>query len=250
MISLIDGDLISFRCAASAEEEPESIALLRTDKLIRDILEATKAESYQCFLTGSNNFRKEINPEYKANRKDKPLPKHLNACREFLVVEWKSKVTDGIEADDALGIQQELYNRVNHSMLLENQLVGCKQTVICSLDKDLLQIPGMHYQWPIYNREGMFHNVLYLDGLKHFYKQMLIGDVSDNIKGVDGIGKVKASKLVDNCETEEEMMEIVCGLYKDPDRFQINADCLWIMRNENEQWSDRCNRNQRYRRNN
>lgn len=221
MLALIDSDLVAFRCAASAENEPEDIAILRVDKLMRDILEAVEAEEYLAFLTGPGNFRKQINPEYKANRKDTPPPKHLGICRHFLVRDWNAQVTKEIEADDALGIHQT------------------NETVICSLDKDMLQVPGMHYQWPIYNREGRFHQVFELDGLKTFYKQMLIGDVSDNVKGVAGIGKVRAAKLIDHLTTEKEMFNTVCGLYNDADRFQTNLDCLWIMRNKDEQFTDR-----------
>lgn len=188
---------------------------------MQDIIQTVNAEQYMCFLTGKDNFRKEINPEYKAHRKNIPAPKWLQDCREYLVIDWKAKVTDGIEADDALGINQT------------------EETIICSLDKDLLQIPGLHYQWPIYNREGAFHTINELEGFKNFYKQMLIGDVSDNIRGVDKIGKVRAAKLIDPCETEEEMMKIVCDLYDNPDRMQINADCLWIMREEGVKFTDR-----------
>lgn len=221
MIALIDGDLVAFRCAASAENENLPIALLRVEKLMQDIIQAVNADNYMCFLTGKENFRKQINPEYKAHRKDIPAPKWLQDCREYLVVEWKSKVSDGIEADDELGIQQT------------------KETVICSLDKDLLQVPGFHYQWPIYNREGMFHTITELEGLKHFYKQMLIGDVSDNVRGVDKIGKVKAAKIIDVLDNEYDMYQAVCQLYKDHERFDMNANCLWIMREEGIKFTDR-----------
>lgn len=238
MLALIDSDLVAFRCAASAENEPEDIAILRVDKLMRDILEAVEAEEYLAFLTGPGNFRKQINPEYKANRKDQPLPIHLKACKDFLIQEWNAQATEGVEADDALGIEQWKYC----SLPIDdfgNTHPDFKHTVICSLDKDMLQVPGMHYQWPIYNREGRFHQVFELDGLKTFYRQMLEGDTSDNVKGVTGIGKVKAAKLIDHLTTEKEMFNTVCKLYNDADRFQMNLDCLWIMRNPNEQFTDR-----------
>ena len=217
MISLIDADIVCFRVAAASENDPEDIAILRVDKLMRDVLEATQSSEYLAFLTGSNNFRKQINPEYKAHRKDKPLPKYLGVCREFLVTEWKATVSDGCEADDLLGIHQT------------------ENSILCSIDKDLLQIPGKHYNFV----KQEFQNVTYEEGIKFFWKQMLIGDVSDNLFGVAGIGKVKASKLLDHLTSEEEMQNVVCKLYNNPDRFQTNADCFWIWRNENEQWSDR-----------
>jgi 5'-3' exonuclease len=107
VISLIDADLIAFRCAASAEHDPSDIAEIRVNELMQRILYETNATDYIGFLTGSNNFRYELYPQYKANRKDKPRPTHLDVCKELLVKQWKCKVTDGIEADDALGIEQD-----------------------------------------------------------------------------------------------------------------------------------------------
>lgn len=216
MIALIDSDLVAFRCAASAESEPEEIAILRVDKLMRDILQATEAESYLSFLTGPGNFRKQINPEYKANRKDKPLPIHLQSCRSFLIETWNTQVTEGYEADDALGMYQY------KGRFAEDD------TVICSLDKDLKMIPGYHYNWV----KGEFDTVTTLDGIRHFWKQMLIGDKADNINGVAKIGPVKAGKLLDHVTDPKEMFWIVSDLYDSSERFWINADCLWIWRDK------------------
>lgn len=103
-------------------------------------------------------------------------------------------------------------------------------------------IPGMHYSWPIVRkgvvvREGKIYEVSEIEGLRSFYRSLLVGDRTDNIFGVDGIGPVKASKMIDNLETEEEMFEKVAELYQgDMDRLLVNGKCLWIMREENKQW--------------
>lgn len=216
---LIDSDLVAFRCAASVEPHgEEDVALLRADKLMRDLLTNTDSEDYIAFLTGANNFRKKINLEYKANRKDKEPPRWLQSCRQFLVSEWKAIISDGCEADDLLGIAQT------------------EETRIASLDKDLKMIPGNHFNW-LHNE---YSYVSELDGIKHFYKQMIIGDKSDNIFGVMGLGPVKASKHIDSLTDEQDMLEIVWSLYnEDPTRFLMNAQCLWIMQNEGETWLHR-----------
>lgn len=233
----IDADLVAFRCAASVERSisveeianlpPETwtedtqnrqeIALLRVDKLMRDLLANTEVDSYNAFLTGKDNFRKKVNPNYKANRKDKEPPRFLQQCRQFLVEEWKAVVSDKCEADDLLGINQ------------------AESTIIATLDKDLDTVAGQHFNW----LKNTLYNVAPLDAIKHFYKQMLIGDRSDNIFGVDGIGPVKASKLIDVLDTEDEMIDVVARLYNDPKRFIMNAQCLWIMQNEGETWVNR-----------
>lgn len=224
MQSLIDGDIVVYSTAASAENDPVEVAYMRIDQMMHSILDTTKASSYRVFLSGGNNFRQEIYPDYKANRKDIVDPRWRAACKEYLVREWKAEVTDGCEADDALGINQTI------------------DTIIATIDKDLDMVPGMHYSWPILRngevvREGRIYEVSELEGIRSFYRSLLVGDRTDNIFGVVGIGKVKAAKLIDSLESEEEMFTCVADLYdNDMSRLLINGKCLWIQREENKQW--------------
>lgn len=215
--ALIDGDLVAYISAASCtEDDGQHIALLRVEDRMRKILTHTNCSSYKVFVSGGSNFRYELYPEYKANRTaDDPI--HRKACHQFLLDEWKGEETDGYEADDALGCFQR------------------EDTIICSLDKDLRMIPGKHFSWEISRkgviiREPEFVEVSYMDGIKHFYKQLIIGDTSDNIFGVKGLGKAKAAKLIDPLDKESDMNTLVKKLYDNAERFVMNADCLWIWR--------------------
>lgn len=212
--ALIDGDISAYRCAAVSEDTDEEICILRLDKQIRDILYSTDASHYKIFLTGSNNFRKVVYPEYKANRKDKPLPKWLNACREYLVTTWQATVSDGCEADDLLGANQT------------------EDTVIVSIDKDLLQIPGRHFNFV--KMEEFFQTPM--GGIRHFYEQLLKGDRSDNVPGVDGIGEKKAARFLEGCETEQEMFDICRSIYNNDELMSTYGKCLWIWRKEGDIW--------------
>ena len=237
MQALIDGDIVVYSNAASAELDPVEVAYMRIDQMMHSILDTTGSDTFRVFLSGSNNFRHEIYPEYKANRKDMVDPRWRSACKEYLVREWAAEVTDGYEADDALGINQDKAGHTNkwHE--------GEYSTIIATVDKDLDMIPGMHYSWPIVRkgnvvREGRIYEVSEIEGLRSFYRSLLVGDRTDNIFGVDGIGKVKAAQMIDNLETEEEMFERVAELYQgDMDRLRINGDCLWIQRQEHQRWS-------------
>ena len=225
-IALIDGDAVIFRCAASVpDEEPLDYATRRVDELLQKIIGEVQAGEYRLFIKSDFNFRYKINPEYKANRRNLQPPGHLQGCREFVINEWKAEFESGIEADDLLGINQT------------------DETIICGIDKDLLMVPGNHYSWelvhPRWTRPASFKTVTFEDGMKTFYKQMLIGDPSDNIFGMKGIGVVKAGKLIDHLETEQEIFDLVYDLYDNPERFVMNAQCLWIMQNRNETWVDR-----------
>lgn len=224
--ALIDGDAVIFRCAASVQEEDaEHIAIQRTNDLLQKIIGEVQAGSYRLFIKSDSNFRHTINPQYKANRRNQVIPVHLAACREFVIKEWNAEFESGIEADDLLGINQT------------------DETIICGIDKDLLMVPGNHYSWELvsslWTRPASFKTVDYETGVKTFYKQMLIGDASDNIFGMKGIGVVKAGKILDHLETEQELFDTVYNLYNDPDRFVMNAQCLWIMQNKDETWVER-----------
>lgn len=230
---LIDGDIVAYRCSASVEpskkygpveftEEENNrdweIAIVRVDILMRELLHTTQSESYKCFVSGKNNFRYKVYPDYKGNRKDTVDPRFRADCKAFLIQEWNAIPSTGMEADDLLGISQT------------------EDTIIASIDKDLLMIPGWHYNWV---RDEKTYTTP-LDGLRYMYKQMLIGDKADNIFGVSGIGPVKASKLIDDLETEEEMIEVVFDLYnQDAKRFVQNATCLWILQEEGITWVHR-----------
>lgn len=218
MIATIDGDLIAYRCAATAEHDDDWIATSRMDKLMDDILRTTHADTYKLFISGGVNFRYSIFPEYKANR-TQPKPRWLQMCKDYLVKEWEGVYTDGIEADDALAMNQT------------------EDTIICANDKDMLQVPGKHYNFV----KDLFLDVTPLDGLKSFYRNMMIGDTSDNIRGVDRIGKARAAKLIDPQDNEQDMFDIVREQYNDDERMLMNGKLMHLWRFEGDIWSNATN---------
>jgi 5'-3' exonuclease len=226
--ALIDGDIVAYRTAASCEKqgvlvETQEVALLRAEELIRRILQETDSDTYKVFLTGSDNYRYQYNPQYKANRKDVPRPAHLQAVREYLCTEWGASVEDGQEADDAMGIYQ----------------MANKDTIICSIDKDLLMIPGEHYDFVKSIRRDVYN----IPAMRHFYWQLIMGDRTDNIFGFDGIARQKVPKKLEhvmeeleNYDDELDMFNFVRGLYNNDEQLLANGICLWIRRNEGEIW--------------
>lgn len=230
MLCLLDADIVAYRCAASSENESLDIAIHRVGELVRRILHDVGATEYEAYLSGTGSYRKALDPTYKAHRTQE-RPKWLEDCREYLITEWKAKVTEIIEADDAIGIQATASSGSDAAV------------TIASLDKDLFQIPTKHFQWEIrgvvkgkeWVKPAAFHYITPLDGIKHFYKQMLIGDKADNITGVMGIGEVKASKAIDPLFDEIDMFNTVWSLYTDKQRFFTNAQLLWILKNSENQ---------------
>lgn len=219
---LIDGDMISHRAAASCEPtkakpERESLeeAIFRANDLLYRIIDTCASNEYRIFISGSGNFRKRLDPQYKANRDGKPRPAYLDAIRELLVREWNAEICNGYEADDGIGMAHE----------------KCPESIIVSNDKDFRQLGGEIFN-PIRNG-GEFEVVDGLEAARAFYSQMLEGDTSDNVRGVDGIGKAKAPRCVAN-KSPEEMHSTVYDMYGDPRRFLLNYRLLRILRTEEE----------------
>ena len=225
MLSLIDGDIVQYRCAWASNNDPVGIAIARTDEMIDQILNDTKADTFEIYLSDNytNNFRYTIDPTYKANRKDVARPVWYREIKEHLFDKWNAELSLGMEADDSLGIRQT-------DAICAEQEENC---VICSIDKDLLQIPGFHYNFVKKTRSYVEH----MDGVRQLYLQMLIGDTSDNVKGVDRIGPVKAGKLLNHIINEYDMFGVVRGLYNDDERLLRNGRLLYIRREDNEIWN-------------
>jgi 5'-3' exonuclease len=215
MKALLDGDIVAYRCAATAQNDPEWVATSRTNTLVEQILQETAAKEYQIYLSNPVNFRRKMYPQYKANR-TAPPPVHLALCKQYLVEKWGAVwAPEGYEADDSLGINQT------------------SESIICSIDKDLKQIPGKHYNFV----KKEFDEVDEFTGWYNFYIQLLVGDSSDNIRGCPGIGKAKAPKILAGCETEQEMFDVVQATYNDDEFMLLNGQLLYILRKENQYWN-------------
>lgn len=221
-----------YRCGFASQEETEVIACVRANKTIEDILSAVGATEYKVWLSDSleNNFRYKIDGLYKISRQTQPKPKWYWSIKEFLKKEWDATVTEGQEADDALGIGQTTMagNRSNDTESAESE-----RTIICSNDKDLLQVPGLHYRFP--TKE--FIEVDELTGYRNFYSQFLIGDRVDDIHGIRGVGPVRTKALLGGCKSEIELFNKVREQYKDDERLLKNGQLLWVRRKEGEVWS-------------
>lgn len=238
MIALIDGDIVAYRCAASCERTvdkvricvaDEATALLRTEQLMQTIIHSTQADKYRCFLSPHKNFRYAVYPKYKANRDDTIDPVHREACKQYLYEQWNAEVFDGYEADDALAWSQTQAEYEGEGF---NQHEG---TVICSIDKDLKQVPGKYYNFV----NETWTDTNEVQGLSTFYQQVLIGDRTDNLFGIDGIGQKKAAKYLEGCYEEQEMFDTVYDMYQDKHQLAVNLMCMWLCREQGVTWANR-----------
>lgn len=214
--------------------ESEKIAIEKLRREVRVLLHDCRCHEHRLFLSGKNNFRYNIATlqPYKAGRRDKGM--HFPMLRQLLIEEYFAEVCDGIEADDAMGIYQTKY-------LQEDNI----EPIICSQDKDMLQVEGFHYN----PRKRIEFFVTKEEAILNFYIQLITGDDAvDSIPGLKGFGIVKAKKALKNCKTERDMYLRVKQLYlksddsmykgKDIDEVLLEiGQLLWMKRSFNDVWS-------------
>lgn len=191
---LIDADIAIYK-ATTANEVPINwegdlwtlhcdLAKVKCDidDFVENIKEQAKADEVTMCISHQNNFRKLLNPEYKANRKATRKPMCFVPAKEYVMKNYHYEIQPWLEADDVIGILATYDNG--------------EERIVVSEDKDLLTIPGMH--WDIKNQTLWEQDKDTADYL--FYKQALTGDSVDNYQGCPGIGPKKAEKILNECE--------------------------------------------------
>lgn len=144
------------------------------------------------------NFRNDIYSEYKANRPDVPeeLIYQFELIRESVAalnIEMLEK--EGFEADDIIATYTDMADKQG------------LEVVIISSDKDLMQLiksPKVYMYDPVkkkYIKEAEVMTKFGVTPDKLIYAQALIGDSTDNVPGVKGLGPKTAAKLINQYET-------------------------------------------------
>lgn len=151
-------------------------------------------------------FRKDMDDRYKATRAETPsdLIPQFDRVRQLLDAFGIPLVEKmGYEADDVLGT------------LATQAIEAGLDVVIVTLDNDIIQLvqPGVRvYMYRPYQRDYvMYDNAAVRERFGFEPRQMieykaLVGDTSDNIPGVKGIGEKGAKALIDQYGTLDEMI--------------------------------------------
>lgn len=147
------------------------------------------------FLTGNGNFRERLPSRvvYKHNRANVAKPAYLNKLRSLMQQQYQTTVAHWMEADDAIAIE----------------LTAAPDSIVASIDKDLLQLPGQH----CVPGKG-FESITKQSALTRLYTQILAGDATDGVPGCYRIGVESAAKLLRGVTSEQEMWEITIAAYE------------------------------------
>ena len=210
---LIDGDIIAYKAAAAAtrsitfdgDNYITTGSLEEAKAIIRDslasLLSQFKTPHYIVAMTDAVNWRHEIYPRYKANRKDKARPAILGETKTFLAENYKTFQRPTLEADDVLGILATSGDKI---------IKHPGEKIIVSVDKDMKSIPGLFYDLG----PEIVIEVSEQEANRYHMFQTLTGDVADGYPGCPGVGPVKATRILDEGECYEDWWPLVVAAYE------------------------------------
>jgi 5'-3' exonuclease len=242
MQPLIDADVLVYECGFAAETawkgENKGIdvdAFPPPFDRVADLLDNRVANTCAIvgatappilFLTGKTNFRYGLakRQPYKDGRGKKPY--HYKNVLAYIKGKYDYRLTEGLEADDLMAIEQTQ---------------RMEETIICTRDKDLRQVPGWHYGWEL-GSQPQFGPQLVApigrislskdrkkvrgEGILFFYSQCLTGDQVDSIPGLPRCGPVKAYQILEKSTTEEEAFRSVLSAYREKYEQEAETELL------------------------
>ncbi len=173
--------------------------------MLLNVITSEKPKHFACaFDAGKHTFRHNMYAEYKGKRDKMPedLAEQLPILKELLTSMGIKIIEQAeIEADDIIGSLTRKFD---------------EQFILVSGDKDLLQL--INDNTTVWLTQKGISNVLKVnrDVLKQEFNlrpeqvidlKAIMGDSSDNIPGVAGIGKVGANKLIDEYDNLDNIYQ-------------------------------------------
>ena len=228
---LLDGDIIAYQCATICEKpinwgdglwtlhSYEDDVRRSVDDYVNRLKEQAGLNEVLTAISDTKNFRKDVAPYYKENRKDIRKPMLLGFAKEYLSDKSTGMVLPTLEADDVLGIYTSKY----------------PDSYVCwSLDKDLRSIPGYHLI------DGVIKEITEEEADLAFYTQVLTGDMVDNYPGCPRVGPKTAEKILNNAD---DKWEAILAAFKkaglNADQALEQAQLARILRHTDYKWDER-----------
>ena len=225
-IALIDGYGFVFRAYHSIppltrnDGTPVGAVFGFTTMLLKLLASLNVSHIAVIFDSGSKTFRNDIYPEYKANRP--PCPEDL--IPQFSIVRESAEALNisilekiGFEADDIIATIAKKSAREGF------------EVVIVSSDKDLMQLIDENITMfdAMKNKMVSFNEVkekFSVEPSKVLEVLSLIGDSSDNVPGVRGIGPKTASELINQFENLENLYENLDKIKQEKRRMMLEEN--------------------------
>jgi len=216
---LIDGDIFIFKASISSQVVADfgegqwgmsadlPTAKIRLDETLEQIKTTLKAGKIVIALSDKQNFRKQIMPSYKSNRKDTQKPLLLEPLRQYVRDSYDFFERPTLEADDVLGI------------LATNPKIIKGDKIIVSSDKDMRTIPCTLFN-PDWHEEP--EEVTLAQADYSFHVQILTGDRVDGYDGCPNVGKIKAARLLADSDPQD-YWRIIVEQYEKAGQGEVDA---------------------------
>ncbi len=211
MLTLIDGNSLLFRAyygvhsrLTRSDGKPTGAVYGFVNMILPVLASAKPDDTFVCVFDASRQtFRQDIYPAYKANRDETPADL---ISQSFMVRECMTSFgmpvlcIPGVEADDVIATLAKQFCDMHD------------KTRIITSDKDLMQLVS-HC---VFLYDGMKQTEIHEPGVFEKFgvapdqvidAQSLIGDSSDNVPGVNGIGPKKAADLLSQFKTLDGIYE-------------------------------------------
>ncbi len=219
-VFLLDGHALAYRAhfafinanLRNSDGIPTGPLLGFANTLVRLLESENPTHLAVAWDTHAPTFRHEMDENYKANRPPQPdeLRQTIPLMKEMVeLFGFKNLEKDGYEADDIIGTLATAAGNENADVFMVTP------------DKDFMQLINETVKMykPMNNGDGF--NVIDIDGVVDYFGVppekvidvlAIIGDTSDNIPGVPGIGKKGAPKIINEYGTLEEAIKAAPGV--------------------------------------
>ncbi len=199
---LVDSDSILYTANYGTENDIEECKFKVSNKIQEITINVEQHFNIQgtiLFVGSSESFRREIYPEYKANRP----PKHPNIdiLRDYMIEKHNAILCTKGEADD----------------YVYTAYLNAKDNCVCVfIDKDLR---SFIHSCPIYDYRsykdtlGEFKYVTEEESRYNFAQQIMIGDSSDGINFTPGIGDKYAKSVLKIGSSDYSYLRVIYEAY-------------------------------------
>lgn len=193
----VDGDVIAFVAASAVQKTYEDDfgyvwpfansveGTVAVDNMLFLLKRKLRSEVMWVYLSDPEaNWRSEVEPTYKDNRKKAVRPMLLGRLKQYLRDRYKATHVPGLEADDCLGIAA----------------TEDPDAIVVGRDKDFLSFPGRYHKLKDLDSSGQpIITTTDLKAANRFHMiQALSGDRIDGYFGCPGIGPERAARIIDN----------------------------------------------------
>lgn len=232
-VALIDADILCYQTAASCEVETrwdDDIHTVHSDfkeawrvlKAKTDrVVEKVEADEIVMVLSSNTNFRMDVYPQYKGNRKAVRKPLCLADLKAKTADTWESYRFPSLEGDDVLGI-----------LTTDPDFYPDHEKVIVSIDKDMKTLPGKFYDFG----KDEWHDISEDEANWWHMYQTLIGDTTDGYPGCPGIGPKKAEAILADLPLGDRWQAVVAAYEKAKLSEAValqQARCAYLLRHQN-----------------